>query len=415
MAAFSDHLEEQVKQRKEAVDAATKLSEWLTLVMTLAGVGVIGLLGLLVLRNVTGSIGGVQRAVDDLRTGTADLTHRLPPMKGEFETLRNSLNAFIAGLHDIVARVRDNAASIGVSSQQVEHGNRSLSARTEAQAASLEETAASMEQFTSTVKRNAENAQRARDLAQGASLVAERGGATVNGVVSTMNDISEASRKIADIIGVIDSIAFQTNILALNAAVEAARAGEQGRGFAVVASEVRALAQRSAQAAREIKSMIQASVEKVETGSRFVGDAGKTMDDIVTAVKEVSAIIANISTASTEQLDGIEQVNRAITDIDGTTQQNAAIVEQSTAAATHMADQARELVAAVARFKLHTTMAHAVFANAPRTQAAREAAPKTTAPTVKQEPALAPAAARTALPPRAATAAQKTEGEWKEF
>jgi len=137
MAAFSDHLEEQVKQRKEAVDAATKLSEWLTLVMTLAGVGVIGLLGLLVLRNVTGSIGGVQRAVDDLRTGTADLTHRLPPMKGEFETLRNSLNAFIAGLHDIVARVRDNAASIGVSSQQVEHGNRSLSARTEAQAASL--------------------------------------------------------------------------------------------------------------------------------------------------------------------------------------------------------------------------------------------------------------------------------------
>jgi len=415
MAVFSDQLEEAVKQRKKEVDDATHVAEVITLVMTLLGVVLISILGIAILRSITGSIAGVQRAVDDLRAGSGDLTRRLPPMKGEFGELSTALNQFIGGLHDIVTRVRDSAEHIGMSSQQVEQGNRSLSARTESQAAGLEETASSMEELTSTVKRNAESAQRANELAQGASQVAVRGGDTVRGVVTTMNDISTSSRKIADIIGVIDSIAFQTNILALNAAVEAARAGEQGRGFAVVASEVRALAQRSAQASREIREMIQASVEKVDSGTRFVGDAGKTMDDIVAAVKEVSGIISDISSASQEQLSGIEQVNRAITEMDTSTQQNAAMVEQSTAAATNMADQARELVTAVARFKLNIA-AHV------RSQPAQPAAtpPRPPAPTpsrvTPRETALPRATARAALPPRAAPkAAQETDGEWKEF
>lgn len=354
MAAISDHLENLVKQRKTEVDAATRFSELLIGGVTLIGVVTISLLAWVVLRSVTGSIRGVQRAVDDLRAGSGDLTHQLPAMNGEFAALSYSLNQFIGGLHDIVSQVRDGATAIGDSAQQVEQGNRSLSARTEAQASGLEQTAASMEQFTSTVKRNTENAQRANELSQSASQVAQRGGNTVRGVVTTMEGIAESSRRIADIISVIDSIAFQTNILALNAAVEAARAGEQGRGFAVVASEVRALAQRSAQAAREIKDLIQASVEKVDNGARYVGDAGKTMDDIVSSVKEVSDIIAAISVASREQLAGIEQVNQAIAGMENSTQQNAALVEKSATAAEHMALQSRDLMAAVERFKLRT-------------------------------------------------------------
>ncbi len=398
MAAFSDHLEERVRQRKQAVDAATALAGWITIAMTLAGAGLVALLGLLILRNVTGSLDGVQRAVDDLNAGSGDLTRRLPPMKGEFGDLSRSINQFISGLTGIVSRVRDTAQHIDNSSQQVEQGNRSLSARTEEQAASLEQTASSMEQLTATVKRNTDNAGRADELARSASQVAERGGGAVSGVVATMNDISESSRKIADIIGVIDSIAFQTNILALNAAVEAARAGEQGRGFAVVASEVRALAQRSAQAAREIAGMIKSSADKVEGGTRIVGDAGKTMDDIVASVRQVSAIIADISVSSREQLAGIEQVNQAIIAMDGATQQNAAIVEQSTAAATQMADQARELVTAVARFKLNTG------ATAPATALADDA------------PAAPSATVHGALPRGAIPAtADKSDGGWKPF
>ena len=300
MAALSDKLEEQVKQRKQAVDDATRLSELAVMGVTLAGVIVMLVLGVAVYRNTSHSIDRVQRAVDDLRAGSGDLTFQLPVMKGEFGDLSASLNQFISGLHDIVARVRDGASTIGESSQQVAQGNQNLSARTEEQAAGLEETASSMEELTTTVKHNAASAERANTVAQGASAVAQRGGETVRGVVTTMEGIAESSRQIADIIGVIDSIAFQTNILALNAAVEAARAGDQGRGFAVVASEVRALAQRSAQAAKEIKSLIQISVEKVDSGAKFVGDAGKTMDDIVSSVQEVTQIIADISVSSRE-------------------------------------------------------------------------------------------------------------------
>ncbi len=406
LGAMSDHLENLVKQRKADVDKATRQSEMLIAGMTLFGIVFIALLAGMVLRNVTKSLTDVQRAVDDLRAGSGDLTYRLPAMTGEFSALSASMNQFIGGLHDIVSRVRDSANVIDGSSQQVEQGNRSLSARTEAQASGLEETAASMEQFTSTVKRNTENAQRANALSQEATQVAQRGGDTVRGVVTTMEGIAESSRQIAEIISVIDSIAFQTNILALNAAVEAARAGEQGRGFAVVASEVRALAQRSAQAAKEIKALIQASVEKVDSGARYVGDAGRTMDDIVKSVREVSDIIADISIASREQLAGIEQVNQAITGMESSTQQNAALVEESAAAAENMASQARDLVAVVARFKLYASKA----ATPAAAQRAPRAAPVITASRTTSLPA---SAARAALPRRGTDAGGN--GEWKSF
>jgi methyl-accepting chemotaxis protein len=232
-----------------------------------------------------------------------------------------------------------------------------LSSRTEQQASNLQQTAASMEQMTSVVNQNAETARQANQLAMGATQVAAKGGAVVGEVVTTMDAITASSRKIADIIGVIDGIAFQTNILALNAAVEAARAGEQGRGFAVVAAEVRTLAQRSAQAAREIKGLIGESVDKVETGSRLVADAGQTMGEIVQQVKRVSDLIGEITSATLEQSNGIGQVNQAVTQLDQMTQQNAALVEQSAAAAQSLRDQASHLTDAVAVFKLRSNLA----------------------------------------------------------
>ena len=414
LSNVSDKIEELVKLRKLAVDQATRFSEIAVVAVTLLGVALMSILGFAVFRSINGSISGVQRAVDDLRAGSGDLTYQLPPMKGEFGNLSTSLNQFIGGLHEIVSRVRDGATTISESSQQVAQGNQSISARTEEQAASLEQTASSMEEFTSTIKQNADNAHRAADLSQGASQVATRGGETVRSVVTTMQGISESSRKIADIIGVIDSIAFQTNILALNAAVEAARAGEQGRGFAVVATEVRALAQRSAQAAKEIKGLIQASVEQVDNGTKFVDDAGKTMDDIVNAVKQVTGIISDISVASREQLAGVEQVNLAMTQMDASTQQNAAMVEESAAAAEHMANQASELVDTVARFKLHAA-ATANSGNTMRTPSAnplRAARAREEAPQPRNR-ALPRSPARTALPQQKGST--HADSDWKAF
>jgi methyl-accepting chemotaxis protein len=263
-----------------------------------------------------------------------------------------ALSEMQASLRRMVADVRSGTDSMTSASTEIAQGNADLSTRTEAQASNLQQTAASMEQLTSTVKQNADAAKQANQLAASASEVAARGGAVVGQVVSTMDGISAQSRKIAEIIGVIDGIAFQTNILALNAAVEAARAGEQGRGFAVVAGEVRNLAQRSAQAAREIKALISDSVEKVESGSRLVGEAGKTMDDIVAQVKRVTDLIGEITAATLEQSSGIGQVNQAVTQLDQMTQQNAALVEQSAAAAESMKEQARRLAEAVAVFRL---------------------------------------------------------------
>jgi methyl-accepting chemotaxis protein len=258
-----------------------------------------------------------------------------------------------------VGTVIKDANQISTAASEIASGNQDLSQRTEEQASSLEETASSMEELTSTVKQNADNARQANQLAAGASEVAVKGGAVVGQVVQTMSSINESSKKIVDIISVIDGIAFQTNILALNAAVEAARAGEQGRGFAVVATEVRTLAQRSAAAAKEIKELISDSVSKVEDGTRLVDEAGSTMDEIVSAVKRVTDIMAEISAASQEQSSGIEQVNQAVTQMDEVTQQNAALVEEAAAAAESMQEQAHELTQVVGTFKLPGGGGHA--------------------------------------------------------
>ena len=270
----------------------------------------------------------------------------------EVSSLLAALKNMNDSLASTVGQVRTGTETITVASQEIASGNADLSSRTESQASSLEETASSMEELTSTVRQNADNARQANQLVVSASSVAVKGGAVVGQVVSTMGSIKESSRKIVDIIGVIDGIAFQTNILALNAAVEAARAGEQGRGFAVVAAEVRNLAQRSASAAKEIKSLIGDSVDKVDQGSRLVDEAGKTMDEIVTSVQHVADIMSEITAASQEQSAGIEQVNLAITQMDEMTQQNAALVEQAAAAAESMEEQAIALAQAVSVFKL---------------------------------------------------------------
>jgi methyl-accepting chemotaxis protein len=302
---------------------------------------------------------------------------------GVFATMRDDANATAEQLAAIVGRIQNAAASINVASSEIAAGNDDLSRRTEQQAASLEETAASMEELTSTVKQNAEHARQANQLAVGAATVASQGGEVVAQVVSTMSGIETSSKRIADIISVIDGIAFQTNILALNAAVEAARAGEQGRGFAVVASEVRTLAQRSANAAKEIKGLIDDSVGRVADGSLLVNRAGQTMQEIVASVQRVTDIIGEISAASQEQSAGIEQVNRTVTKMDETTQQNAALVEEATAAARAMEDQAAQLSDAVAAFRLER---HAARASAPvaspvaTTVAARTAADPQTTP-----------------------------------
>ncbi|MBC7684296.1 MAG: methyl-accepting chemotaxis protein, partial [Bdellovibrionales bacterium] len=290
--------------------------------------------------NVAGSIAAGNLAVE-IDTAKGDNSSLLFAMKG----MRDSLVA-------IVSQVRAGTVTITTASTEIAAGNLDLSSRTETQASTLEETASSMEELTGTVRQNADNARQANQLAVSASEVAVRGGQVVAQVVETMDSINESSRKIVDIIGVIDSIAFQTNILALNAAVEAARAGEQGRGFAVVASEVRNLAQRSAAAAHEIKALIGNSVERVDAGARLVNQAGSTMQEIVSSVARVTDIMAEISHASQEQTAGIEQVNRAIGQMDEVTQQNSALVEQATAASAALHDEAEALAQVVGVFTL---------------------------------------------------------------
>jgi methyl-accepting chemotaxis protein len=282
-----------------------------------------------------------------------DLSQPLHSQRGdELGDLLRALGRMQESLRQMVGHVRLSSGSISTASAEIASGNRDLSARTEQTASNLQQAASSMEQLTGTVKQSADSARQANQLATSAAEVAARGGAVVSRVVATMDDINASSKKIADIIGVIDGIAFQTNILALNAAVEAARAGEQGRGFAVVAGEVRNLAQRSAQAAKEIKGLIGASVEKVESGSKLVADAGKTMQEIVGSVQRVTDIIGEISAAASEQSDGIGQVNTSVLQLDQMTQQNAALVEQSAGAAESLKDQANKLAQVVGTFRL---------------------------------------------------------------
>ncbi|MDY4297804.1 MULTISPECIES: methyl-accepting chemotaxis protein [unclassified Xanthomonas] len=337
-----------------------------------------------------------------------DLTARMHgDFRGVFAQMRDDANATAEQLAGIVGRIKHSAVSINAAASEIAAGNDDLSRRTEQQAASLEETAASMEELTSTVRQNAEHARQANQLAAGAASVASQGGDVVGQVVTTMSGIEDASRRIADIISVIDGIAFQTNILALNAAVEAARAGDQGRGFAVVASEVRTLAQRSASAAKEIKSLIDDSVSRVAEGSVLVDRAGKTMTEIVTSVQRVTDIMGEISAASQEQSAGIEQVNQTVTQMDESTQQNAALVEEASAAARSMEQQAVELSQAVALFKLDASAATPV-AQAPRHQA-------TATPAGKRN--VLPAAAKAAPARRAAqpAAAMALDKDWQEF
>jgi methyl-accepting chemotaxis protein len=317
-----------------------------------------------------------------------------------------SLDEMTASLRVLIGQVMASARTVADTSAQIAQGNLDLSQRTEEQASTLEETASSMEELTSTVAHNADNARQASQLAMDASEVARKGGQAVSQVVSTMTDISGSSRKIGDIIGVIDGIAFQTNILALNAAVEAARAGEQGRGFAVVAAEVRSLAQRSAAAAREIKGLIGDSVSKVETGTRQVDAAGKTMQEIVMSVKKVSDLIAEIAAASQEQSSGIGQVNTAVAQMEQVVQQNASLVEQATAATESMKEQAATLLQVVSRFRLGEQTEPAPAADAHAWQVAP--------PTIRTRTAAAlpPAfAAITDSPARP----QRQAGQWEEF
>ncbi len=307
-----------------------------------------------IVRNVTRQLGGepADAAALAQRVAEGDLSVPINLRAGDTVSLMAALKKMQDSLSGVVATVRSNAESVATASTQIAQGNNDLSGRTEEQASALEETAASMEELGSTVRQNADNAMQGNQLALNASTVAARGGEVVSQVVDTMKGINDSSKKIADIISVIDGIAFQTNILALNAAVEAARAGEQGRGFAVVASEVRSLAQRSAEAAKEIKGLITASVERVLQGSVLVDQAGTTMSEVVSAIKRVTDIMGEISSASTEQSAGVAQIGEAVTQMDQATQQNAALVEQSAAAAESLKGQAQQLVSAVAVFKL---------------------------------------------------------------
>ncbi|QEO26646.1 methyl-accepting chemotaxis protein [Xanthomonas translucens] len=330
--------------------------------------------------------------------------------QGVFATMRDDANATSEQLAAIVGRIQTAAMSINSAASEIATGNDDLSRRTEQQAASLEETAASMEELTSTVKQNAEHARQANQLAVGAASVASQGGDVVSQVVTTMSGIETSSKKIADIISVIDGIAFQTNILALNAAVEAARAGEQGRGFAVVASEVRTLAQRSAGAAKEIKSLIDDSVSQVANGSALVRQAGQTMTEIVSSVQRVTDIMGEISAASQEQYAGIEQVNQTVTQMDEATQQNAALVEEATAAARAMEHQAGQLTEAVAVFKLDTAVASTTLAIVPRPGAARAT------PAAKARTRSAPAKrGMPSMPALPGTPSSANEAQWHEF
>ncbi|MFM2066037.1 MAG: hypothetical protein RLZZ584_946 [Pseudomonadota bacterium] len=344
----------------------------------------------------------LREALDVARQVAAGNLTRRARVHGQDETaqLLGALNDMSDSLVRVVADVRNSSDSIATGSAQIASGNADLSARTEQQAAALQQTAASMDQLGGTVQQNAGNARQASQLAQGASDVAGRGGQVVSQVVDTMKGISASSRRIADIIGVIDGIAFQTNILALNAAVEAARAGEQGRGFAVVAAEVRNLAQRSAAAAKEIKSLIAASVEQVEAGNTLVEQAGTTMHDIVGAIQRVTDIVAEISMASAEQSSGVTQVGQAVTQMDQATQQNSALVEQTAAAAASLRSQAQQLVQAVAVFRLEAGTGGAAPARSPATALraaaqvrARPARPTASASTRSAVPAAAPATA----------------------
>ena len=386
VAEFAQAEEALLTERSAALDATMAANRN---TLALGGLGLFVLtavLGVALTRGVFRQLGAEpsDAAAAVAAVSQGDLTTHIAVRPGDTTSLMAALAGMRDGLITVVGGVRSNSESVATASAQIAQGNQDLSGRTEQQASALQQTAATMEELGTTVRHNADNARQANQLAQGASTVAERGGEVVSKVVTTMQDINHSSRKIGDIISVIDGIAFQTNILALNAAVEAARAGEQGRGFAVVASEVRSLAQRSAEAAKEIKSLISRSVEQVEQGTTLVDEAGKTMGEIVDAIRRVTDIVAEISAASVEQSSGVQQVGQAVTQMDQATQQNAALVEESAAAAESLKRQAQQLVQAVAVFRLgrHDAVAAAPAARPAARPAVRHAAPASKAKAV---------------------------------
>ena len=351
LQALLDHQRQRISEAAAGVQAEFERGR-----MQLAGLGGLAVLiavalAVAITRSITSPLARAVHAVETVAAG--DLTHRVhSDAQDETGQLLRALDGMGDQLRNVVGQVRQGADGVASASSQIASGNLDLSSRTEEQASALQQTAASMEQMTSTVRQNADNARTANQLAVSASELASRGGQVVDQVVGTMGDIHEASRKIVDIIGVIDAIAFQTNILALNAAVEAARAGEQGRGFAVVASEVRTLAQRSADAAKQIKDLITASVERVDAGHTLVEEAGVVMRDVVAGVRRVTDIVGEISAASQEQTQGLEQVQHAITQMDAVTQQNAALVEEAAAATRALEAQSVQLVQAMVHFQV---------------------------------------------------------------
>ncbi len=407
LAELNHLIELQKKANDEATQAAISSGD--RLAATVYGVeAVVLLLAVMIAWTTTRSITGPLREAVAVarRVAAGDLTSRVEVSgSDEAADLLMALRDMNGGLARMVTQIRGGAESIAVGAGQVAAGNQQLSSRTEEHASSLEETASTLEEFTTTVRQNAEHAKQASQLAGSASATAEKGGQVVGKVVTTMQEVTASSKRITDIIGVIDGISFQTNILALNAAVEAARAGEQGRGFAVVAAEVRSLAQRSAESAKEIRGLIANSVKGVEAGARLVGEAGKTMDELVASVRKVAEIMTEIASASHEQRSGIEQINKAITQMDTVVQMNASLVEEATAAATSMASQATGLARAVAQFRVDDG-AHAAAASEP---AAAPAASwqalgsdrKAPAVGMRREPALA--------------ARPAEEEDWKEF
>ena len=358
LADVADNTHKQLDEFEGAIIQAAGTSQWVLALGAVVSVVLGALFALWTTRSIVGPVQRAVRAADEISHG--NLSVQIPDVgngRNEMAQLLRSLDEMQQNLSRIVGHVRSGSENVATASSEIAQGNNDLSARTEQQASALQETAASMEQLNSTVRQNADNARQANQLAQSASTVAVHGGEVVSQVVDTMKGIHDSSSKIADIIGVIDGIAFQTNILALNAAVEAARAGEQGRGFAVVASEVRSLAGRSADAAKQIKTLINDSVERVAAGTTLVDQAGATMTEVVGAIKRVTDLMGEISAASSEQSQGVAQVGEAVTQMDQVTLQNGALVEEMAAAAASLNNQAQDLVSTVAFFKLSPAQA----------------------------------------------------------